>query len=190
MILQDLRYALRTMAASPASPRSPSCRWRSASAPTPRSSACGTACCTPRCPASTNPEQLVMLSDPDAVGHVERPLGRSHRRSAVVAHLRRIRATARSRRRLLGADGIAEQPQYLAGPLRRRRVGRSARPAGIGRILPGAGRRAPRSAGCSRPPTDRRRGAARRHQLQLLAAALRRPPRRARARPSRCARLP
>jgi hypothetical protein len=40
VIRQDLRYAIRISPAIPDSPPSPCCRWRSASARTPRSSAC------------------------------------------------------------------------------------------------------------------------------------------------------
>lgn len=47
-------------------------------------------------------------------GTLERP----HRRPAIVAHLRRIRAAARPRRSLLRRDGLAEQPEHVAGPLR------------------------------------------------------------------------
>ena len=75
---------------------------------------------------------LPAVSDADATGDADgsRSVGdveRSHRWPASLAHLRRIRAVARSRRRVLGADGVAKQPQHLAGPIRGRRVGRSPR---------------------------------------------------------------
>ena len=88
-------------------------------------------------PAVSQPDQLVMLSDPSgrgcgAVASIRWP--------SSLAHLRRIRTVARSRRRVLRADGVAKQPQHLADPIRGRRVGRSPWTAGVGRVLSGAGR--------------------------------------------------
>ncbi len=94
------------------------------------------------------------------LGDVDRAVGRPHGRSAKLARVWRIRATARQCRELLGIDGIAKQPRYLAGPLRRQRLGRSSRPPGLGRILSGSGRW----------PGDRPRvhygGRSRRHSLR------------------------
>ena len=113
------------------------------------------------------------------VGDVDRSLGRPHRRPPVLAHLRRVRAAARPRRRLLGVDGVAEQPQHLAGPLRGRRAGR--KPAGAWCRVDSSRcwASAPRSAGVFTTAEDRAETPVRRHQLQLLAATLRRPSRRA-----------
>ena len=47
--MANLRLALRMLFRTPRSPRSPSSRWRSASAPTPRSSRSTTRCCCGRC---------------------------------------------------------------------------------------------------------------------------------------------
>ena len=118
------------------------------------------------------------------VGKLDRPVdGRST--APLVAHLRRIRAIARPRRRLLGGDGVAKQPQHVAGPLRRRRVGRGQRTVWSRADSFRCWASAPRSAGYSPTAEDRADDARRRHQPQLLAATLRRPSRRARQDPHR-----
>ncbi len=129
-------------------------------------------------PASSNPEQLVMLTDPGEAGMWRGTLGRPDRRSASLAHLRRVRAAARSRR-AASRRMMATQSSISTWQVRvdgdGAPVGRSARPPGLGRLLRGAGRRRR-----DRPRLHDRRGSRRhrrrRHQLQLLAATLRRPP--------------
>ena len=117
-------------------------------------------------PRVHKPEQLVMLSNPDDSGS-----GPAALTAPVLAHVRRIRATARPRRGLLGTHGIAEQPRNLAGPLRRWRPEETARTSGVGRLFQvlGVPRDRPALHRGRRPPRARRR-----HQLRLLAATLRR----------------
>ena len=62
-VLQDVRYAIRTLGRAPGSPRSSSSRWPSASAPIPPSSACSTRWCCARSPSSPR-AQLVQLDGP------------------------------------------------------------------------------------------------------------------------------
>ncbi len=131
VIVQDLRYALRIMAASP-----------SFTAVAILSLALGIGANTAifslwngvlhsSLPGVYKPEQLVMLSNPDTAGMWH---GNSDGDRDWLTYSR-IRATARSRRRLLGINGIGELARPLAGPIQRWRVGRSARPAGVGSIL-------------------------------------------------------
>ena len=189
VFIQDLRYALRTMAARPgftavADPVAGARHRRQHRdlqlvERRPARLAAGV----------RDPGELVMLTDPDEAGMWSGTLERPHRRPASLAHLRRIRAAAGSRRRLLGL--MASQSSLSTWQVRFEGEAAGWEEARgrlvSGGVLPGAGRRPRRSAGSSRPTTDRVRHRRRRHQLQLLAATLRRPSRRARARPSRSA---
>ena len=80
-------------------------------------------------PAVSRPRPTGDAVGSQSVGDVER----SHRWPSSLAHVRRIRAAARSHRRLLRSDGVAKQPQHLAGPIRGWRVGRSPWASGLGR---------------------------------------------------------
>ena len=158
--LLDLRYAWRGLRKRPASPPSSSSHSRSASAPTPRSSASSTRCCSSRCPiamptawSSSGPTDRGRLSARAAVrSRAERPARRQPRRCA---------ASAPS-----GRTGTSRSP---ATAIPNSSASASSRPTSSRCSAP-----KPRSDGRSGPRTARPRAARDSSGWDLFAAPLRR----------------
>ena len=116
VIVQDLRYALRTMAAAPGFALVAILSLALGIGANTAIFSLWNGVLHASLPVVDKPEQLVMLSDPDQSGSWSGRMD-SHRRLPSLAHLQRVRGAARACRPLLGVDGIAEQPQHVAPPL-------------------------------------------------------------------------
>ena len=119
--MMNLKLALRTpLQDARSSPSSRSCRWRSASAPTRRSSRCSTRCCCGRCRCS-EPARLVNLvgAGPEARARTRatRPATAtrcSATRCSAISSARRRSFTGIAAHRLFGAN-LAYRGQTLSG---------------------------------------------------------------------------
>ena len=139
---QDVRYGLRICGAIPASRSSSSPRWRSASAPTPRSSASSTASCCGRCPTRTA-TALVVLRQQQPLAGVD-DTGFS------------VPGDPRLPHSVAQPGGHRRVPQHVVHPARPRGAGARRDRRRLGELLRRARRAARASAATSRTRTTSR----------------------------------